>query len=153
MNKIVKQVNPTGTRFAAIALVITLAFAPGLAQAANPAAHEDRAEMRIKNMHAKLNITATQEAQWDKVAQIMRDDAKTMDSLTQARFDNAKNMTAVDNLKSYGEITAAHAEGIKNLTPVFADLYAGMSDEQKIQADMMFRHGDKKRRGHMMSKK
>jgi hypothetical protein len=65
-----------------------------------------------------------------------------MDALTQARIDHAKDRTAVDDLKSYGEITEAHAEGIKHLTPVFADLYASMSDTQKKEADNFFRHGD-----------
>ena len=53
-------------------------------------------------------------------------------------------MTAVDDLKSYGEIADAHANGIKKLTPVFADLYASMSDAQKKEADTLFRHGDRK---------
>ncbi len=92
--------------------------------------------------HAKLNITAAQKEQWGKVAQTMRDDAKAIDTLVQARMEHAKEMTAVDDLKSYGEIAAAHADGIKKLTPVFATLYDGMSDPQKLAADNLFRHGD-----------
>ena len=94
---------------AAAALIATLAFAPGLALAADKEAHEDRAELRIKDM------------------------------------------TAVDDLKSYGDITEAHLNGIRKLTPLFADLYAGMSDPQKKEADTLFRHGDRKhnqKRGH-----
>jgi hypothetical protein len=131
-------------RLIAAALVATLAFAPGLVLAADKDVHEDRAELRIKNMHTKLNITPAQEEQWAKVAQVMRDDSKTMDTLTQARVDHAKDMTAVDDLKSYGEITEAHSNGIKKLIPVFADLYASMSDAQKKEADTLFRHGDQK---------
>jgi hypothetical protein len=66
----------------------------------------------------------------------MRDNAKTMDTLTQVRVDQAKDMSAVDDLQSYGEIAQAHADGIKKLTPVFADLYASMSDEQKKTAPL-----------------
>ena len=135
---------------AAAALVTTLAFAPGVVFAADKDAHEDRAELRIKDMHAKLKITSAEEAQWAKVAEVMRDNGKTMDTLTQARVDHAKDMTAVDDLKSYGEIAQAHADGIKKLTPVFADLYASMSDAQKKQADNLFHHGYHKH-GHMMS--
>src|SRR5665811_758983 len=86
---------------AAAALVTTLAFAPGVVLAADKDAHEDRVELRIKNMHTKLTITPAQEEQWSKVAKVMQDDAKTMDTLTQARADHAKDMTAVDDLKSY----------------------------------------------------
>jgi len=133
---------------AAAALITTLAFAPAVAFAVEKDAHEDRAELRIKHMHAKLKITSAQEEQWAKVAEAMRDNAKTMDTLTQARADHAKDMTAVDDLKSYAEITDAHADGIKKLTPVFATLYASMSDAQKKEADTLFRHGDHKHGNH-----
>ena len=129
---------------AAAVLVSTLAFAPAVVLAAGKDAHADRTELRVKDMHAKLKITPAQEEQWSKVAQAMRDDAKTMDTLTQARADNTKDMTAVDALQSYGEITQAHADGVKKLIPVFSDLYASMSDNQKKTADTLFRHGDHK---------
>jgi protein CpxP len=133
------------------ALVATLVFASGMALATDKDAHEDRTELRIKDMHAKLKITPAQEEQWTKVTQVMLEDAKTMDALTQTRVDHAKNMTAVDDLKSYGEIAEAHANGIKKLTPVFADLYASMSDVQKKEADTLFREGvhkHKHKNGH-----
>lgn len=143
------QFTSASTRLiAAAALIVTMAFAPGVVLAANVDAHEDRAELRIKDMHAKLKITAAQEEQWAKVAQVMRDDAKAMDTLTQARVAHAKDMTAVDDLKSYGEIAEAHATGIKNLTVVFAELYTSMSDAQKKDADNLFHHGGQKPGGH-----
>jgi len=129
---------------AATALTAAMVLAPGLALAIDKDAHEDRAELRIKDMHTKLKITREQEEQWTKVAQAMLDDAKTMDALTQARAEHAKDVTAVDDLKSYGEIADAHAAGIKKLTPLFADLYASMSDSQKKDADALFRHGEHK---------
>ena len=129
---------------AAFALLMALAFASGVVFAADKSAHVDRAELRIQDMHTKLNITAAQEEQWTKVAEAMRDNAKVMDTLTQARMEHAKDMTAVDDLKSYGEIAAAHADGIKKLTPVFADLYASMSEPQRKEADTLFRHGPRK---------
>ena len=124
------------------ALVTTLAFTPVAVFAAEKDAHEDRVELRIKDMQHKLKITAAQEEQWGKVKQVMLDDARTMDKLTQARVEHAKDMNAVDNLKSYSEISEAHADGIKKMIPVFADLYASMSDAQKKEADALFRrHG------------
>jgi len=127
----------------AATLVLAVAFASGQALAAKASA-ESHAEARITDMHAKLKITAAQEPQWSKVAQMMRDNAKTMDALTQTRHENAKTMTAIDDLKSYGEITDAHADGIKKFTPVFATLYADMSDAQKKEADTLFRRGNHK---------
>jgi hypothetical protein len=135
---------------AAAALVATIAFAPGPVLAAKAvaakASSEDRVEARVKDMHAKLKITKAQEDQWAKVAQVMRDNAKTMDALTQARFEKAKTktMTAIDDLKSYGEITGAHEDGIKKFTPVFTTLYNSMSDAQKKEADALFRNAGQK---------
>lgn len=137
-------------RLMAAALIATLAFAPGLALAANHGTRQDRVELRIKDMHTKLKITPAEEELWANVTQVMRDNAKIMDDLTQARARNAKTMNAVDDLKSYGEIAEAHAEGIKKLTPAFASLYDRMSDAQKKEADTLFRHGDR-RHGHKMS--
>jgi Spy/CpxP family protein refolding chaperone len=128
---------------AAVAVVTAIAFAPSTVVAAK-ASNEDRAEARIKDMHAKLKITPAQEDQWGKIAQEMRDNAQSMDTLTQARVANAKTMTAVDDLKSYGEIAEAHANGIKKFTPLFETLYASMSDAQKKLADDLFQHGDRK---------
>ena len=132
---------------AAAALVAILAFASGPVFAAKASA-EDRVEARITDMHAKLKITQAQEDQWAKVTQAMRDNEKAIEPLIKARKDNAKTMTAVDDLKSYGEITDAHADGIKKFTPVFAALYDSMSDAQKKEADALFRHGGKKSKMH-----
>jgi periplasmic protein CpxP/Spy len=137
----------------AMVLAATLVFVPGAVFATAKVAHEDRAELRIKDMHTKLKITSAQEEQWVKVADVMRDNGKTMDTLTQARVDHAKDTNAIDDLKSYGEVAEAHADGIKKLTPLFADLYASMSDVQKKEADTLFRHGYHENGGHKHSHK
>src|ERR1700694_70912 len=71
-------------RAVAAALFATLAFAPGPVLAAKDSGG-DRVEARIKNMHARLKITQAQEEQWAKVAQVMRENAKSLDALTDAR--------------------------------------------------------------------
>jgi hypothetical protein len=70
-----------------------------------------------------------------------------MEALIKARSEKSGTMTAVDDLKSYGEIAEAHADGLKKFTSVFEPLYASMSDAQKKNADTLFRH-----HGHMKSK-
>jgi hypothetical protein len=132
----------------AAALVATIAFASGAAFAAKVSA-EDRVEARIANMHAKLMITQAQEDQWGRVVQVMRDNGKAIEPLIKTRTENGKTMSAVDDLKSYGEITDAHADGIKKFTPVFATLYDSMSETQKKQADALFRHSGKMSKKHM----
>ncbi|WP_246181790.1 Spy/CpxP family protein refolding chaperone [Pandoraea cepalis] len=97
-------------------------------------------ETRISNLHTRLQITSTQESLWQPVAQIMRDNANRTQSLLKARADDASHMSAVDDLRSYGQIAEAHADGIKKLTLAFETLYNSMSDVQKHNADLIFRN-------------
>ena len=107
----------------------------------------DHVEARIKYLHTKLNITPEQEPLWNNVAQVMLDNAKTMDELIKARSANAATMSPVDDLKSYSAIADAHADGLQKFIPVFESLYSSMSDAQKINASKLFRH-----RGPMKSR-
>jgi len=146
MTRYAKQSIAGKVRAATVAVLFAaVAVAPSMVFAADNDAHEERVELRIRDMHAKLKITAEQESQWGQVASVMRDDAKKMDVLTQTRFEHAKEMTAIDDLKSYGEIATAHADGVNRLTPVFTTLYNAMSDSQKKEADTLFRHGVNKK--------
>ena len=114
----------------------------------------ERTEAHIKHLHEKLQITAEQEDKWNKVAKVMRDNADKLTVLAKARLENAKTMTAVDDLKSYAEITEAHEEGIGKLLPAFTSLYDSMSDDQKKVADEEFRnhhHGKHHHHGHGLS--
>jgi hypothetical protein len=119
---------------------------PGMATAGK-VSRADRVEARIKELHTKLKITPAQEELWNNVTQVMRDNATTMEALTKARSEEASTMTAIDDLKSYGEIVEAHADGIRKFIPAFEPLYANMSDAQKKNADKVFSH-----HGHMKSK-
>jgi protein CpxP len=136
----------------ALALLVFAVFVtPGPSLAAPPepgmktgaVSKADNVEARIKDLHAKLAITPAQEELWNNVAQAMRDNGKTMEALIKARSEKAGTMTAVDDLKSYGEIADAHADGIKKFIPVFEPLYASMSDAQKKDADKLFHHQDR----------
>lgn len=97
-------------------------------------------EKHIKELHSSLKITAAQEAQWNEVAGTMRENAKEMDRVIDKRMTTAGTATAVDDLKAYGEIAQAHANGIKKLATSFSGLYSAMSDEQKKAADAAFSH-------------
>lgn len=112
------------------------------------AAPRELVETRISDLHTRLQITSAQESLWQPVAQVMRDNANTMQSLLKARADGASHMSAVDDLRSYGQIAEAHADGLRKLTPAFEALYASMSDVQKRNADLIFRN-----EGHHMGHK
>ncbi|MFH0789804.1 MAG: Spy/CpxP family protein refolding chaperone [Pseudomonadota bacterium] len=152
MKRIAHQfTNPTAFVILAVTFLVTIAFASAnfsYAASDNPgkktsvrASKVDRTEARITDLHARLKITPAQEDLWNKVTEVMRDNAKAMDTLNQARYEKAKTMTAVEDLKSYSEVVQAHADGLKNFVPVFEELYASMSDDQKKYSDMLFHQG------------
>lgn len=151
MKRIVRQLTyPTALAVTtAVLLALMVLASPSPSTAASPetglatsgkASKTDRVEVRIKELHAKLKIIPAQEELWNKVTQVMRDDAKTMEALIKARSEKESTMTAVDDLKSYSAIAEAHADYLKKFIPVFEPLYAGMSDAQKKSADISFRH-------------
>jgi protein CpxP len=117
------------------------AATPRMPATASKASTVDPVEARIKDLHARLKITPAQEDLWNNVTQVMRENAKTMDALRKARSEKAQTMTAVEDFKTYGEITEVHADGIKKFVPVFSALYDSMSDAQKKNADTIFRRG------------
>jgi periplasmic protein CpxP/Spy len=104
-------------------------------------------ETRIKELHTKLKITDAQEDLWKTVSQEMRDSGKAMRDLSGTREEKTKTMTAIDDLNSYAEIATLHAESMKKFVSVFTPLYNNMSDDQKKNADEIFRgHKDSKRK-------
>ncbi|MGH8209922.1 MAG: Spy/CpxP family protein refolding chaperone [Steroidobacteraceae bacterium] len=116
---------------------------PAAPTARNVPASKDEAaggiDSLIKHLHGQLKITSAQENLWRNVTNVMRENAATMSKLAKARSDSSKTMTAVDDLKSYAEISEAHAEGTKNMIAPFQALYDDMSAEQKKAADEEFR--------------
>ena len=151
MKRIARQFTNPKALVVAVALLAFMVFAspsPSRAAAAEPGQKKaarvskvDRTEARIQMLHAKLKITPAQEEQWNKVTQVMRDNAKTMEALIKTRLEKEGTLSAVEDLKSYGAIADAHAESIRKFIPVFEPLYAGMSDTQKKDADKLFHHG------------
>ncbi len=136
---------------AALAVMTAAAF-PALAADQAPAAapattgrhhhghlSADSVEARIKTMHDQLQITAAQASQWDSVAQVMRDNAKTYSQLVQDKVKAQATMTAVESLQAYQQIAQAHADGVKKLAAAFETLYATMSPEQQKTTDAVFR--------------
>jgi hypothetical protein len=130
---------------AAVFCMIVIMGSPTASKAASGAvgtkakvSRTDRVEARITGLRSKLAITEAQEEKWNKVAQVMRDNAATMEALEKARKEKKNTLNAVDDLKSYSEITDSHAAGLKNFIVAFEDLYASMSDDQKKNADQLF---------------
>jgi len=100
---------------------------------------EARVDQRIQDLHAKLQITAAQEPEWQKFAQTMRDNARKMDQAFESRMNQMETMSALDNMRSYAHISEQHAHDVQSLLPPFQALYGKMSQSQKQAADQVFR--------------
>jgi Spy/CpxP family protein refolding chaperone len=131
--------------FSAAALAQTAAVTSTGAAAAAKA--NDRVEQHIRQLHDQLKITPTEEQQWSVVAQTMRDNAMQIDGLI-ARREQRADMTALDDLDSYAQITQANSDGVKKLAAVFAPLYNAMPDEQKRNADKVFAAAHERHAAH-----
>jgi hypothetical protein len=150
MKRIACQFSYLTTLAVAVALLALMVLAsptPSRAASSEPglttsgkASKVDLAEARVQELRAKLKITPEQEKLWNDVTRVIRDNAKKMEALIEARSEKEGTMSAVEDLKSYSEIAEAHADGLKKFIPVFEPLYASMSDAQKKDADKLFQH-------------
>jgi hypothetical protein len=129
-------------------LAAALIAAPASYAAAKEASGEELLEKHIAHLHNALKVSAAQEEQWKPVAQTMRDNETAIHSLIAQKQAMMATQSAVDDLNSYAEIVAAHAEASKKLATVFAGFYASLSDDQKKTADEFFRE-HKRRASHM----
>ncbi len=105
---------------------------------AQPPAQPPNVEANIASLHQRLQITTAQEAQFNAVANVMRQNARTEASAPHAPPANA---SAVDFLRAeiqYGETELA---GMKRFLPALEALYATLSPAQRQTADAIFRQG------------
>jgi periplasmic protein CpxP/Spy len=112
------------------------------AAAHKPASRADRVEQHITQLHAELHITPAQQAEWDQFAQAMRDNAKDMSQMLEQRAAGFASMNAAEDMQSWAQMAQQHAQQTQKLAAAFQPLYASMSDDQKKNADAVFRdHG------------
>jgi hypothetical protein len=95
-------------------------------------------EKHIKDLHAKLKITAAEETLWATVVTTMRANIKDIDAVVDKRESSIASATAIDDLNAYAAVAQAHANSVKKLSQAFAPLYAAMPDAQKKVADEVF---------------
>jgi hypothetical protein len=104
-----------------------------------------RVEQRVAILRAQLKITATEEAQWQQFATVMRDNAQKMDQAAAERAKMFRSLNAVENLKSYGAMAVDHGQNVQKLVQAFETLYNIMPPEQKKLADEVFRSREEQR--------
>jgi protein CpxP len=119
-------------------LAQTAATPPAVADVTG--AKPETVEQRIASLHDKLMITAGEEASWEGVAKVMRENSAAIEKLVVAKKAQMPDkMTAIDDLVTYQAFAQAHVDGLQKLTAVFGTLYNAMPDTQKAVADEVFR--------------
>jgi len=101
----------------------------------------DRTEASIKQLHSALKITEEQQEQWNKLTQVMRENAIEMDAFSKERAENIKGMNALERMKFHSQMTEANLNQQKKLIPTFEAFYNVLSDAQKTITDALFRTG------------
>jgi periplasmic protein CpxP/Spy len=137
-------------RYAAAGVLVCAAIASGsqiavaealpkvlLAQAQSPAQPQN-VEANISILHQRLQISPAQEAQFNAVANVMRENARTEASAPQQPPAGA---TAVDDLRAYIRYSEMELAGLKKMVPPLEALYATLSPTQRRAADAAFRQG------------
>jgi hypothetical protein len=126
----------------ATASQITLAGVPQgvlLRQAQpQPPAQPPNVEASIASLHERLQITPAQEAQFDAVANVMRQNARAEASAPQPPPANA---SAVEYLRAEIQYDEVELAGMKRFLPALEALYATLSLAQRQTADAIFRQG------------
>ena len=107
--------------------------------AATPPSPQAAADQRIQVLRTELHIADAQLPQWNAFAQVMRDNATKTDALFRQRASAAANMNALDNMKSYAEISRAYADNTQALATAFEALYGVLTVQQKQTIDTLFR--------------
>jgi protein CpxP len=103
-----------------------------------PAPQPQNVEANISTLHQRLQITPPQEAQFNAVANAMRENARAEASVPQQPPAGA---TAVDDLRAYIRYSEVELAGLKKMLPALEALYATLSPTQKRVADAAFREG------------
>jgi hypothetical protein len=102
-------------------------------------------EAQIKQLQGALNITAAQEESWNNLTRVMRENAKEMDAISDARAkdrtEGTKTLNAVEHMKLHSQMMKAYLDQMEKLIPPFEAFYSGMSDQQKNITDIIFRTG------------
>jgi TolA-binding protein len=140
------RVLATAALSAATLLAATLAAAhadpaaqPAPSAADSAATRSETLEERITNLHAALQITPSEESDWNAVAQTMRDNEAALEKLSADKLQNPpQNRGAVGDLEAYERYAQAHVDGLKKLIASFETLYDAMPAPQKKVADDVF---------------
>jgi hypothetical protein len=93
-------------------------------------------EGRLAFLKTELKITDTQQPLWDKFADALRDNAKTMTRILQSSTAGVGQSASLpDRLAAREKFLTARLDALRSLKAAVDPLYAALSDAQKKTAD------------------
>jgi len=118
----------------------------------------ERAEARLAYIKTALKITASQEAQWESFANVLRKHAGETDKRMQQRRAQApqqgapraerRNVSAIDRLERTQQRMAVRSARLNEVIAAAKPLYAALSPEQQQVADSMLARQGKRGGAH-----
>ncbi len=117
----------------------TAAAKPATGQTAEAAKIQQGVEQHIKMLHRELHITAAEEPQWQQFTQVMRENARAMSDSLDQRAQQISSMTAVEDMTTYAQLATQRSQDLVKLATAFQTLYDTFPEQQKKQADQLFR--------------
>jgi periplasmic protein CpxP/Spy len=104
-----------------------------------PASPKALVEQHITHLRARLHIALAQQAEWDQFARVLRDNAKDMSQMLEQLGSCFVAMNAADQVRCYAQIAQLHARDTQKLVTAFQALHGFLSDDQKRNANAIFR--------------
>lgn len=96
----------------------------------------DRIDGRLAFLKTELKITDAQTPAWNKLADAIRKSAATRTERMRGRWSgDSAGKTLIERLEAHEQFMAARLDEIKQVKMAWADLYQGLSDIQKKEAD------------------
>jgi hypothetical protein len=92
-------------------------------------------EGRIAFLKAELKITDAQTPQWNRFADVLREQAKSMNAMRDQMMKMEEPATLPEQLDRREKMMTSHLASMKTLKDAVGPLYASFSDEQKKTAD------------------
>jgi hypothetical protein len=92
-------------------------------------------EGRLAFLKTELKITDAQLPLWNAFAQVMRDDASTIQAMPHPMMEMNKAVTLPDKLAERETMLAARLDAVRKLKAVADPLYAALNADQKKTAD------------------
>jgi hypothetical protein len=95
-----------------------------------------RIDGRLAYLKAELKITDAQTPAWSKLAEAIRRSAATRAERMRGRWSGEDaGKTLVERLEAHEQFMAARLDELKQTKVAWTELYRGLSDSQKKEAD------------------